>query len=44
MKPRVILIAGLLLVVIVVVVILAWVSFGDRPGPMSATVLNQLGE
>jgi uncharacterized membrane-anchored protein len=41
MKPRGVLIAALLLVVVVVAVIVVWASLGDRPGPMSFTVLDQ---
>jgi hypothetical protein len=40
MKPRATLIAALVLVVIVVAVIVAWASFGDRPGPMSSTSVS----
>ncbi|WP_257223521.1 MULTISPECIES: hypothetical protein [unclassified Arthrobacter] len=40
MKPRGILIAALVLVIIVVAVIVAWATFGDRPGPMSSTALT----
>ncbi|WP_286179694.1 hypothetical protein [Arthrobacter sp. ISL-95] len=42
MKPRGTLIAALVLVVIVVALIVAWASFGDRPGPMSSTALSSV--
>ncbi|WP_281359115.1 hypothetical protein [Pseudarthrobacter oxydans] len=40
MKPRGTLIAALLLVVVVVAAIVAWASFGERPGPMSSSALS----
>jgi hypothetical protein len=34
MKPNALLITTLLLVLVVVAIVVAWIMFGDRPGPM----------
>lgn len=44
MKPRAIPVAALLLMVVVVAIIVAWVSFGDRPSPMTSAGVYSSGK